>query len=201
VWNKLMRYFRRLTHYEFEQYGMYTVMAISIDGLTGVTTPAVLGGALPQIADYVRGLAGTVRQVLSASTATEVYSAAGSTEVSTGLSVTITPASTSNKILILVMQNIAAYGSGELGGESGQASSRLVLKRGSTPLAGANITSRVDLNNYKQINVVFPVAYLDAPNTTSAITYSTVFTGGAHGAAVQAFGVDGSHIIVLEIVG
>jgi hypothetical protein len=28
-----------------------------------------------------------------------------------------------------------------------------------------------------------------------------VFTGGANGAAVQAFGVDGSHIIVLEIVG
>lgn len=100
----------------------------------------------------------------------------------TGLSATITPSSTSNKILIITNQS----GCGKL---VGNAASHMYLRllRGSTEISlldsgGGYTNSSID-NLFGSI----ASAYLDSPSTTSATTYKTEFRNNvnANGVVVQ----------------
>ena len=79
-------------------------MALILNGDTGVTYPVIAGGT-----SALQSSAGKVLQVLQA-TKTDVFSVTGSdfTDV-TGLSISITPSNSSNKILILTHLHIDAY--------------------------------------------------------------------------------------------
>ena len=116
----------------------------------------------------------------------------------TGLTATITPTSTSNKILVLVNQNGFQK-------SSHNTYSQLKLLRGSTditiimPLMGYNNNTNTEAYGS------FSTCFLDSPATTSATTYKTQFNnaGGTGSVTLQTFtsGIAESTITLMEIAG
>ena len=137
---------------------------------------------------------GAVLQVVSANQASETETTSSS-YIDTGLSATITPTSTSSKILVLVSQNAVIKSAGN-GGVYGQ------LLRGSTVLAvlALNVayTANTDQN---RIGSGWTSNYLDSPSTTSATTYKTQFKAfNGISAGVSSSGAV-SMITLMEIAG
>lgn len=115
--------------------------------------------------------AGSVIQIIQASTTTEVGSTSSSF-VDSGLTATITPSSTSSKIFILYTQHqFINQGAGE---------SRIKLLRGSTELL---TTGYMIFNGGSSVMAQGTHHYLDSPSTTSATTYKVQFNS-----------VDGSNV-------
>ena len=109
---------------------------------------------------------GSVLQVVNASTGSELGNNS-STYADTGLTASITPSSSSNKILVLVSQN----GLGKDGG--GNTRIGLKLLRGSTSiLQMEGIASQTGTTTTNFIGGV-STSYLDSPATTSSVTYKT----------------------------
>lgn len=109
---------------------------------------------------------GKVLQVVMGTT-TSYTSNSSSTYADTGLSATITPSSTSSKILVLVNQN-------GCGKETNNTNAVIKLMRGATDLATISklgYTSSTAVNSGNAASL----AYLDTPATTSATTYKTRF--------------------------
>ena len=136
-------------------------MTTTITGATGVnqiTDDAITAAKLP---------AGSVLQVVNASTSTEVSTSSGS-YIDTGLTATITPTSTTSKILVLVSQV-------GIGKEAGNGGVYIKLVRGSSYLAalGNNIVYTGSTNALRTGGS--SANYLDSPSTTSAITYKTQY--------------------------
>jgi hypothetical protein len=141
-------------------------MSLTLDGGTGnITGLNVETGNLP---------AGSILQVVTASTSTEVANTTA-TMTDTGLSVNITPSSATNKILVFVSQpyrtardGTSAYGS-------------IILLRDSTQITGIpKTTGGGFLFGYGSTGIttadtrgVYSVTYLDSPTTTSQVTYKT----------------------------
>ena len=155
------------------------------DNALGVYNPAsvVAGG-------------GKVLQVVYGSTTTAATNTT-LTLADSGLSATITPTSSSSKILVLLNQsfNIAANsGAGVLG--------RVVLVRETTSVATMRVRS-LSHDEFWQHQRSDSLVFLDSPNTTSSITYKTQFslvevTGNGRSSRVQ---TDGglSGITLLEV--
>lgn len=140
-----------------------------------MATPTNLPGSFSTgavlTANQMNDLRGAFRilQVVQGSYATQATNAT-STLADTGLSATITPTSTSSKILVSVAQAGCQKSAGNLNNAL-----RLTLLRGSTVLVhfvdgGANTLTAIVNNIGTQC-----VEYLDSPATTSAITYKTQF--------------------------
>ena len=140
---------------------------------------------------------GSVLQVVSAHYSTDQASTSG-THRDTGLTATITPSSTSSKILILVNQN----GVFKHTGNTATAVSLKLLK-GSTNLKTFGIESAINYSssNYQEIGTV-SFNFLDSPSTTSATTYKTTFATTVSGQSVnvQRSGCSSS-ITLMEIQG
>ena len=188
----------------------------STSGSVSLQAPAsTTGGAhrvltLPDINSTVdtTGRAGNILQVKQ-STYTGVFSTSSATMVDTGLSVSITPTSSSNKILVTV-----SLGSFANSGRYKRAMMNIV--RGSTNVligdartgteCTAVVAPRATDDNYAQIPLAF--TFLDSPSTTSATTYKvqasrgsdtgTVYLNGNAGADASS-GNAASTIVVTEI--
>lgn len=144
--------------------GNNTLMLPTGNGSSGQVLSTNGSGALSWIG------AGKILQVVQAtySTATTI---ASSTPTDTGLSASITPSSSSNKIVVLIDQPINASRSA--------ASQRVIVKllRGSTAIYNsadvgdyaANITGATAVEFSFHASIV----YLDSPATTSSTTYKT----------------------------
>lgn len=111
--------------------------------------------------------AGSVLQVVSA-TKTDTFSTSSSYTSVTGLSASITPSSSTSKVLIMV----------SLGGLSANNSSfKMGMYRGATPIyVGDTAGSRTSVSAQGQTSLTYEVqstawSYLDSPATTSATTY------------------------------
>ena len=143
---------------------------------------------------------GKVLQVVEGSTTTYANSTS-TTYADTNLSASITPSSTSSKILVIVTQNGAGVENNAAGGF------KLRLVRGSTELAqqtdgifGYRTVTQQGARGYSAA-----MTYLDSPSTTSATTYKTQFatTVGTCQVAVQdylaASNTARSSIILMEI--
>jgi hypothetical protein len=132
---------------------------------------------------------GTVLQVVTGSTATSSTNNS-STYQDSNLTATITPKSSSSKILVQVSQ--------VFGKSNGNAENRIQVRlmRGSTEL----ITSG-NLLNYTATAIYnitgFSMTHLDSPATTSATTYKTQFMNPNNTAGVVAQYGDGTSTIVL----
>jgi hypothetical protein len=140
-------------------------MSLSLDGSTGIITGLdIPTGQLPS---------GSILQVVQGSTETLV-AVSTTSFTSIGLQASITPSSTSNKILIFVNIN---YQVAQVANNAGHGTR---LKRDSTvikaPVQGGggpyevwrrNVGSS-DVNYYDSLNYQI----LDSPGTTSSITYS-----------------------------
>ena len=138
-------------------------MTITLNGTTGITTPALDSVAKFSSADMP---AGSVLQVVQASTQSLASSSNNSTWVATNLTASITPTSASSKILV-----IGQHGSARILGSTNGIQFRLV--RNSTVLI---YPTKEFLYSTVGIDEAIPFQYLDSPATTSSTTYLTEFT-------------------------
>jgi hypothetical protein len=209
-------------------------MPTTINGTTGVSlvannatinTPAISGGTLtsstlvtPTISGTVTGLTsaslptGSVLQVVQA-VKTDTFSttsASGTFADITGLSVSITPSSSSNKILILAEVRTATPNTN---------GSFIRAIRDTTPIylgdAGGGSRTRIASQGYNpdgNSNNNLTVMYLDSPATTSSTTYKiqacvggtagTVYVNRSNNNSDNVFtGMSTSSITVMEIKG
>ena len=138
-------------------------MTITLNGTTGITTPALDSVAPFSSADMP---AGSVLQVVSASSGTQVINNT-STYTDTGLTVNITPTSASNKVLIFASVPF------QIGSNGGSIQAKFNIVRGTTDLvsnlAVLNISGIVMSANVQKM------LFLDSPNTTSSTTYKIQF--------------------------
>jgi hypothetical protein len=147
-------------------------------------------------ADYVNNLRGAFRilQVVNAVTTTSV-STTSATYADTTLSASITPQSTSSKIIVAYSQNVYSNGSAT-GGD-------IQLVR-NLPSANTVLQTNRDITYGNASGTLgqFTFFYVDSPNTTSAITYKTRFnrSNGVNTIFVQANTTTGeSNIILMEV--
>ena len=149
---------------------------------TPTTLPAVAVAGEVLTASYVNNLRGAFRvlQVVSGSTTTNPGANNTNVMEDTGLTVTITPSSSSSKILIFVSQN----GGYKSGANSGSAVTCKLL-RGGTDISFFGV--EVGFNGVAEELILASMStmVLDVPATTSAITYKTKFANRVNAAGVQ----------------
>jgi hypothetical protein len=142
--------------------GSVTLQAPAVSGTTVITLPSTSGTMLTNKS------AGSVLQVVNATYATETGSSS-STFIDTGLTATITPTSSTSKILVLVSQN-------GCGKQTNDTALRLKLLRGATDiLYFSDIAGRTNNTGANYVGSI-SASYLDSPATTSATTYKTQFS-------------------------
>ena len=148
---------------------------------------------------------GKVLQVVQGTTSTE-KSIASTSFTDTNLTVTITPSSTSSKIMILASQSVY-LGSGttewvNIGLRLMRGGTSVLDYSGSYDQANAIYTETVSGTTYATLAIYTPITYLDSPSTTSATTYKTQIkmssTADGRVAFAQQAGSTSS-IIALEI--
>ena len=111
--------------------------------------------------------AGAILQVVNASHDTTV-SANSSTFVDTGLTATITPTSSSSKILVNVCQNGFQKSAHDT-------SAKHILLRGSTEISIIVTPFGYNASTNTEVYGTSGITFLDSPNTTSVTTYKTQF--------------------------
>ena len=173
--------------------GSGTITGISAGGLPdGSVTAADIASSLDLSGKTVTlpsGTGGKVLQVVQATTTTAV-STNGTSYIDTGNTVTITPSSTSSKILVMVSQSVR---------KTTDNSVSLKLLRGSTDLWSGQNLFHSQVNNHWDI---VPMTYLDSPSTTSATTYKMQFASRDNGETVSVqYSSVRSTIIAMEIAG
>ena len=149
-------------------------MALTFDGATGnITGLEVLGPQLPS------GAILQVKQTVKTDVGSFTSSNTNTFVDIPGMSVSITPSSTSSKILVMFTANCS---------QSTTASTHIRLQRGSTSIFqgnadgnrfGSTQTDRTASSPYTlQLNALTG-AFLDSPSTTSATTYKLTGTLGS----------------------
>jgi len=194
----------------------------SFANLITASGPSAVANGSITAADLASGVGGKVLQVVSTNKTDTFASTTNSTITYTditGMSVSITPASASNKILVMCDVEIATGGSGladimrslkivkVISGTETNSSPIGDTNSSDTRATASNIRSIFDKNGISRINI----HYLDSPNTTSAITYKLQFlsTGGQGGSIFvnrttdtpNGYGVGASTITAIEIAG
>ena len=151
--------------------------------------------------------AGAVLQVVQASTTTQT-TIASTSYTDTTLSCSITPSSTSSKILILVSQQNYVFRN-----TNARVVASFQLLRASTSIcqftSSSGIQSGTAANGYSEVFNQTPLIYLDSPSSTSSITYKTQANveSTSNGATVRCQSNEGlsengkSIITLIEIAG
>ena len=156
---------------------------------TQLTTGTVPAAALP---------AGSVLQVLSTRTTTAQTITGGFVAVS-GLSVSITPRSASNKVLVQV--SISYGGNTNADYNIGQ----LMLYRAATAIGNSGVTSTTAISAWDESKLWGPLSYtfLDSPATTSATAYTVQIAASYNGIRINTSNENtgASTITVTEIQG
>ena len=173
--------------------GLFTSTTIDATKLTG-NLPAISGASLTGLTS-AQMPTGSVIQVVHVNYATGVNQG-GTTYADTGLTATITPSSTSNKILVIVSQ--AVFFSVDT---TNSRTATFNLMRGVDELEDKEYSADFHQAVY-DLPFNHSVNHLDSPNTTSATTYKTQFklNGTTSDVKVQ----DGSctsNITLMEIKG
>ena len=137
--------------------------------------------------------AGKILQVVYGSTSTTVNSST-MTFADTGLTVSITPTSSSSTVVVFVAQNGI--------NKRDNANSQVILKlfRGATELCKFGNAIGYDSTTTGQYMATGAVCYQDSPATTSATTYKTQFANGVNaGTATVQIGNALSTIVAMEV--
>ena len=182
-------------------------MPVSINGNTGVITGLAVGGLPDGTIDadslasnavtagkLASGVGGKILQVIQATHTAEV-STTGITYVNTGLSASITPSSSSNKILVMVTQRFfiqrstdQARGGFRLLRNTGSGNSVIMqgpnTNNGQEPGGEGQSTN---LGGSTQVAGAFNCTFLDSPSTTNSTTYSTQFANNQASASPTIF--------------
>ena len=153
-------------------------------------------GGTPTAADLGINTTGTVLQVVQ--TTTEAGLATTSTSfTSSGVSLNITPSSTSSKILVML------NGGGIYMGTSAGSTMHTTVYRGGTNIGNSNYgLSRHSTPGGSWVLSPLSIVYLDSPNTTSELTY-TPYYRSVTGSEVQFSNDDRGLVtlILMEIAG
>ena len=142
---------------------------------------------------------GKIAQIIQGTHATEVENTT-ITYADTGLTATITPSSTSSKILILVSQSVNVLGDNQACGGA------VRLMRGATVITGGDQRFEVFISatgaTASNIYTRVPIIFLDTPSSTSALTYKTQSARYQSGDAIQTspFSIE-STITLIEVLG
>jgi hypothetical protein len=148
--------------------GSVTLQAPNVAGTTTLTLPSTSGNVITSANINSNLPTGSVLQVVSFITNTRTTSSSGS-YVDTDLSASITPSSSSNKILVIVTYTLAADNSSYAGWSQ--------LVRGSTQIAQRTYYT-ASANTYTSMSASLSI--LDSPATTSSTTYKMqIRTDGA----------------------
>lgn len=142
---------------------------------------------------------GKVIQVVQVNYSTAVESSNTSSYTDTGLSGTITPTSSSSKILVMLAQNFRLASAAN----SGQNGGAIQILRGSTNIT-TNQQAYLFYNNNGQSATLFnytnySVQVLDSPSTTSATTYKTQQIVYGTGNSIYANYAGQSYLTLLEV--
>jgi hypothetical protein len=146
--------------------GSITLQEPAVAGSTVLNLPATSGTIA------LTSQTGKVLQVISTQSQSAEISTSSSSYVTTGISASITPTSSSSKILILLSCTL-----------DNQASGRqmvITFYRGATDLASTRGTSQL-YSDGGRVQASGSCMYLDSPATTSSTTYTVYFrstTGG-----------------------
>ena len=176
-------------------------MPLSLSGTTGIVTGniAALNVTNDKLAIGAARLnfgAGAVLQVLGGSSTTPV-TVSSTTYTDTGLTVSITPSSTSNKILVQASLNANFAKTASTQGVLCK------LLRDSTALITPSAKGQglVGVGGSSSLDIVhtIPFLYLDSPSSTSSLTYK--IQGIPFSAASVTFNNTYSSIVVMEIAG
>jgi hypothetical protein len=171
-----------------------TLTLPSADGTSGQVLQTNGSGVLSFAG--VSASAGQVIQVKTATDSTRRTTTSSSyVTASNTLSVSITPSSASNKILILTSVTCAM--------DSNYYMYHTIFRDGSN-IAGANGLSRIgesSLNSGDTEIGIVGIVYLDSPATTSATTYEFRMKGNGTQQGYFNFGTSLSSIVVMEIKG
>ena len=164
-------------------------MALVLDGNGTMTVgngdiTGLVAGALPST---VIG-AGAVLQVVQGTFGPSDTTTSSSSFIDTGLSASITPTSSSSKILVMVSQ--------DMGKQTNDLNAIVQLLRGSTALA--TILNAYTASSASLLYVNTGYTYLDSPATTSSTTYKTQVRS-SNGLASARFGAITATIILMEI--
>jgi len=140
---------------------------------------------------------GSVIQVVSSSTSTQV-NVASTTLTDTGLTASITPSSTSSKILIIISQSIGSDR------DTTNGSVGLQLLRGSTNIQSQTYMAFIEAGGSSAVKNIgaWAITHLDSPNTTSSTTYKTqgnINATSYNGTARFQWDSGVSHITLMEI--
>ena len=152
------------------------------------------------------GRAGNILQVVESSTSTEVVNTTAS-YADTGLSASITPTSSSSKIIIIINQSSRFVRS------SGEQGLGIKVLRDSTDIYTPPADNTGPFQIYRTVgsgaNTLYlnvPINIVDTPNTTSQVTYktqarpyTTLDSGGVRFQTNGAQGSGSSHITLLEV--
>jgi hypothetical protein len=175
-------------------------MPVTINGsglASGVTSVPNLATfpAGPRLAN-VNMPVGSVLQVVANTTTTEVTTTS-STAVTTGFSATITPSSTSSKILICYGGNV------RIPGTTGVICQTTIFRGGTNiaPNTSRGLTQLQNGSSATQFDTAQYACYLDSPATTSPTTYTVYFQIGNGYSGTVRWCVDGSYggITLMEI--
>ena len=163
---------------------------------TPTTLPAAFTSGAVLTSTQMNNLRGAFRimQVVWGNYSVQTISSSA-TFADTGLTASITPSSTSSKILVIVTQAGVLKNTG-----TSDNACNLKLVRGATDLS---LLSEIGKTNSNILNIVgsASITYLDSPATTSATTYKTQFAshlGAANGAFVQ-YNNNTSNLILMEV--
>ena len=177
--------------------GSVTISSPAVSGTTTLTLPTQSGTVLTS-ASNTNFPTGSVLQVVNATYATQT-SSTSTTYVDTGLSATITPSSTSSKILVIVQQT-------GCGKDTNDTTLQLQLLRGATALFKFEAVGAWIGAGGRNFIGTCGTSYLDSPATASAVTYKTQqasYNGGANTYTQFNVGTGSSTstITLLEIAG
>jgi hypothetical protein len=147
--------------------GSCTLQEQAVAGTTVLTLPTTSGTVLTDTSPK----AGNVIQVVSATFATQTDSSAANW-VDTGLTVSITPTSSSSKILVIASLPLR-------NGSTSGTNARTTVFRGSTNLGDASFGFGILKTDSVATHAIMTMNYLDSPATTSSTAYKvSIQTGG-----------------------
>ena len=179
--------------------GTVTLAAPAVSGTTTLTLPTTSGTVLTSASSVASSQlpTGSVLQVVSANSDTQTTTTSTSF-VTANLSASITPASSSNKILILVNTTVQVGSGGDM---------QATIFRGT--VSGTNLASGAAAQGlfYSTATAGSSIGYtgammqfLDSPNTTSSTTYTVGFKTSGITAVMQKGQTYGT-ITLMEIKG
>ena len=141
---------------------------------------------------------GKVLQVVQATYATQGTTTSTSFS-DTGLTASITPSNSSNKVLVIIQHNLG------LSDGTDRANGKIKLLRDTTDIWGGSSLypyTRAQAGAGAMVNYWgFPIVYLDSPATTSSTTYKTQYAQSGNGTVYVAVSNSTETITLMEIDG